>query len=130
MLMQDVLEHPTRVLSDAQRRRFFADGCLVLPGAVDAGWLARLHAATEEMVHASREASRSDDRFVLEDGHSRDTPRLRRLSSPVSHHEAFWAFASQSVSADVAADVCGHAGMSWCQSNRWPPRGHLKLSLE
>ena len=125
MLMQDILEHPTRVLSAAQRQRFFDDGFLVLEGLVDEAWLHRLHAATAVNVEASREVSASDARFVLENGHSRDDPRLRRLSSPVSHHPDFWAFASESVAADVAADLCGpHVKFYHSKLNfKWPHGG-------
>jgi ectoine hydroxylase len=125
MLMEDVLKHPTRVLSEAQRRRFFEDGCLVVPELIDGQWLACLHAAMAANVEASRSVSMSDQRFVLETGHGAATPRLRRLSSPVSHHPDFWVFASESVSADVAADVCGpdvkfhHSKLNF----KWPDGG-------
>lgn len=125
MLMEDVLKHPTRVLSEEQRRRFFEDGCLVVEGLVDDQWLDRLHAAMAVNVESSRVVTESDSRFVLESGHSADCPRLRRLSSPVTHHADFWAFASESVSADVAADVCGpdvkfhHSKLNF----KWPEGG-------
>ena len=125
MLMEDVLTHPTRVLSDVQRRRFFDDGCLVVEGLVDDQWLDRLHAAMEVNVEGSSTVTESDARFVLESGHGPETPRLRRLSSPVSHHTNFWAFASESVSVDVAADVCGpnvkfhHSKLNF----KWPKGG-------
>jgi ectoine hydroxylase-related dioxygenase (phytanoyl-CoA dioxygenase family) len=125
MLVQDILEQPTRVLSDAQRQRYFDDGFLVLDGVIDRAWRERLHRAMAANVEASREVEVSDTRFVLEDGHSRATPRLRRLSSPVSHHPDFWAFASDSVCADVAADVCGpdvkfyHSKLNF----KWPHGG-------
>jgi ectoine hydroxylase len=125
MLMDDVLKHPTQVLSETQRRCFFEDGCLVVPGLVDGQWLACLHAAMAANVEASRSVSMSDQRFVLETGHGAATPRLRRLSSPVSHHPDFWVFASESVSADVAADVCGpdvkfhHSKLNF----KWPAGG-------
>lgn len=125
MLMHDILEHPTRILSHAQRRRYFENGFLVLEGVIDGDWLARLHAASAANVEASREVTTSDARFVLEDGHSRHNPRLRRLSSPVSHHRDFWAFASESIAADVAADVCGpdvkfyHSKLNY----KWPRGG-------
>ncbi len=90
MLMEDVLKHPTRVLSEEQRRRFFDDGCLVVEGLVDGTWLDRLHAAMVVNVESSRVVTESDSRFVLESGHSAASPRLRRLSSPVTHHADFW----------------------------------------
>lgn len=107
MHVDDILKTPPQVMSEAQRQRFFADGCLVLESVVDMSWLDRLELAMNEMVEASRSVTESDGRFVLENGHSHDTPRLRRLTSPVSYHPAFWAFAAESISADVAADVCG-----------------------
>ena len=125
MLAADVLKHAPRVLTRAQRQRFFDDGFLVAEGLVDPAWLERLEAATADIVEASREVGASDSRFVLEDGHSPDTPRLRRLSSPVSHHATYWAFASESVAADVAADVCGpdvkfyHSKLNF----KWPRGG-------
>lgn len=125
MLVADVLRHPARAMSEAQRARFFDDGCLVLPGVVDGQWLARLRAAMEANVEASRHVTQSDGRFVLETGHSAETPRLRRLTSPVMHHPDFWAFASESISADVAADVCGpdvkfhHSKLNF----KWPKGG-------
>src|SRR2546429_619670 len=39
MLHQDVLKHPARVLTEAQRAQYFADGFLVLPQYVPAPWL-------------------------------------------------------------------------------------------
>jgi len=123
--MEDVLKHPTRVLSEEQRRRLFDDGCLVVEGLVDGTWLDRLHAAMEANVESSRVVTESDSRFVLESGHSSASPRLRRLSSPVTHHADFWAFASESVSAVVAADVCGpdvkfyHSKLNF----KWPEGG-------
>jgi ectoine hydroxylase len=125
MLMEDVFKHPTRVLSTEQRNRFFEDGCLIVEGLVDDKWLGRLNAAMEVNVEASRTVTQSDSRFVLESGHGGDTPRLRRLSSPVSHHADFWAFANESISADVAADVCGpdvkfhHSKLNF----KWPAGG-------
>ncbi len=125
MLMEDVLKHPAKVLTEQQRNRFFEDGCLVVEGLVDSEWLRRLTAAMETSVEASRNMTENDGRYVLESGHSADTPRLRRLTSPVSAHPDFWAFASKSVSADVAADVCGpdvkfhHSKLNF----KWPQGG-------
>ena len=125
MLMEDVLKHPSRILSEKQRRQFFEDGGLVVEGLIDQSWLDRLHAAMQANVEASRHVTGNDERFVLESGHGAQTPRLRRLSSPVSHHPDFWAFASESVVADVAADLCGpdvkfhHSKLNF----KWPKGG-------
>jgi ectoine hydroxylase-related dioxygenase (phytanoyl-CoA dioxygenase family) len=125
MLAHDVLKHPARAMSEAKRAQFFEEGCCVLEAAVPADWLARVRAAMARMVEESRAVAASDTRFVLEDGHSAATPRLRRLNSPPMHDPDFWAFAAESVSADVAADVCGpdvkfyHSKLNF----KWPEGG-------
>ena len=125
MLMEDVLKYPVNAMSNDERARFFRDGFVVLAEKVDKEWLRRLRCAMQEMVERSRDVLESDQQFVLEDGHTREVPRLRRLSSPVSHHPEFWAFASESVAADVAGDVCGpdvkfyHSKLNF----KWPEGG-------
>ena len=125
MLMRDVLKHPARTMTPAQREQFVEDGACVLEGLIPEAWVARLRAATAEMIDLSRTVARNDDRFVLEDGHSAASPRLRRLNSPVAHHPAFWEFVAESASADVAADVCG-PDVKFFQSKlnfKWPKGG-------
>lgn len=125
MLESEVLRHPTSVLTPAQREQFFEEGCLVVEGVADGGWLKRLRTAMNDMIERSRQVVEDDGAFVLEDGHAPDNPRLRRLTSPVTHHPEFWAFAKESLSADVAADVCGpdvkfyHSKLNF----KWPSGG-------
>ena len=125
MLMENVLRHPCHYLSESQRKQYFEQGCLVIEGALTSDWLERLRTAMAANVEQSRTVRDSDARFVLENGHWPDTPRLRRLTSPVSHHPDFWAFASESISADIAADVCGpdvkfhHSKLNF----KWPNGG-------
>jgi ectoine hydroxylase-related dioxygenase (phytanoyl-CoA dioxygenase family) len=107
MKPQDVLKHPATVLSEAQRRSFFADGFLVLADYVPAPWLSRLRQATAELLDRSRTVSQSDSIYVLEEGHSADNPRLHRVSSPQDQHPTFWEFMTDSLMTDLAADIVG-----------------------
>ena len=43
----------------------------------------------------------------LEEGHSAETPHLRRMSSPNDQHPTYWEYASQSILPDVIADLVG-----------------------
>ncbi len=97
----------THVLTDAQRASYAEQGWLSLPAFVDAAWLKRLRAVTEEFVDQSRALTESNVLFDLDTGHSADEPRLRRLSSPTDLHEAYWEFASRSPLVDVVADLIG-----------------------
>ena len=107
MLPDEVLAHEPRVLTQEQREFYFDNGYLLVEAVVAPEWLARLRAATEEMVDRSRALTRSDKIFDLEPGHTADEPRLRRLTSPVDHHPGYWAFASESVLPDIMADLVG-----------------------
>jgi ectoine hydroxylase-related dioxygenase (phytanoyl-CoA dioxygenase family) len=107
MLASDVLKHPARVLSEAQRRSYFTEGYLVLPDYVPAPWIERLRAATAELMDRSRAMTRSDAIYVLEEGHSADNPRLHRVTSPQDQHPTFWEFITAPVMTDLAADVVG-----------------------
>jgi ectoine hydroxylase len=95
------------VLTPSQQEHYRRDGWLALPGLVDAGRLDRLREITEDFVDASRDLTESNILFDLDDGHSAEEPRLRRLSSPTDLHDGYWEFASQSVIADVAVDLLG-----------------------
>lgn len=95
------------VLTQVQRDRFARDGWIALPGLVDAESLDRLRTITAEFVDSSRTLTESNVLFDLDDGHTADEPRLRRLSSPTDLHDGYWEFAAHSVLVDLAADLVG-----------------------
>jgi ectoine hydroxylase-related dioxygenase (phytanoyl-CoA dioxygenase family) len=95
------------VLSQSQRDKFARDGWIAVPALVDSEWLDRLRAITAEFVDSSRTLTESNVLFDLDEGHTADEPRLRRLSSPTDLHDGYWEFSSQSVLVDVATDLLG-----------------------
>jgi ectoine hydroxylase len=107
MLRDEILKHPARVLTETQRAAFFAQGYLTLPNYVPERWLARLRAALAQLMARSRQVTRSDDTFILEEGHSAARPRLHRVTSPQDQHPTFWEFMCDPVMTDLAADVVG-----------------------
>ena len=107
MTPEAVLSHPPRILSQKQREFYFAEGYLLVERAIPMEWVERLRDATAEMVERGRANTKSDVVFDLEPGHSAEQPRLRRLTSPVSHHPFYWEFAAKSVLADIVADLVG-----------------------
>jgi hypothetical protein len=106
-MRQQILDRPARILTQQQREDYFSAGYLGVAGLVQRDWLDRLNKVTAEFVELSREADASDKRFDLEPDHSADAPRIRRLNSPVDHHEEYWAFASQGPFVDIAEDLLG-----------------------
>ena len=75
MKREDVLKHPVTVLTEAQRRAFFDDGFVALPDYVPEHWLVQLRTAMAELLDRSRSKTETDSIYVLEEGHSADSPR-------------------------------------------------------
>ena len=107
MTPEQILSHPPRVLTQAQRESYFEKGYLLVENVVPDEWVERLRDVTNEFVERSREITESDAVWDLEPDHTAENPRLRRLTSPVEQHAAYWEFASDSIVADVAADIVG-----------------------
>ena len=107
MLTEEILKHPTSILTEVQRSQYFERGFLVLPDYVPHEWLARLRAAMGECMERSKALAQSDKIYVLEDGHSAERPRLHRIASPQDQHPAFWEFTIDPIMVDLAADVVG-----------------------
>ena len=94
-------------LSEDQREFYVENGYLLLEGVVPRGWLDRLRTATARLVERARTMTAPDQDIDLEPSHTPEAPRLRRLTQPVGLDPEFWAFASQSLIVDVAADLVG-----------------------
>jgi ectoine hydroxylase-related dioxygenase (phytanoyl-CoA dioxygenase family) len=107
MTPEQVLAIPPKVLTRAQRESYFSEGYLYLERAISDEWIARLRAATEELVERSRKVMQSDAIFDLEPKHCPDAPRLRRVSNPVEQHPVFWDYCLKSVLPDIVADLVG-----------------------
>ena len=108
MLIDEIRRTPAKVVTEEQRESYWENGYLLLERLIPEEWLVRLRAATDEMVERSRELLSASDRvFDLEPDHTADAPRLRRVTSPVDQHADYWAYARDSLLADVAADLVG-----------------------
>ena len=107
MHAEDILKHAPLRLSSAEREHYFAHGYVALPAAIPADWVERLQSATAQMVERARAQQHSDEVFVVDEGHSAQTPRLHRLYSPQDHHADFWAFICSTQMTELAADVVG-----------------------
>jgi len=107
MTPEAIRAHTPKVLSAAQRETYFETGFLSVEGLIPAEWLARLNALSDAFVDESRSHTKSGEAFDLGPRHSADTPHVRRLRALVDRHPDFWRFASESVLADIAADLVG-----------------------
>lgn len=106
MSPEDILKHPARVLTQAQREKYFTDGFVSVAEIVPQDILVELQKVTREFQDKSRAETLSGDTFDLGSDHSAENPILRRLKSPDIQHDAYWSFSS-GLMADVASDLLG-----------------------
>lgn len=106
MQNEEILSHPARILTQAQREQYFAEGYVSVAEIVPADVLSELQAVTREFQEKSRTVTASDSTYDIGPGHSAENPVLRRLKSPDIQHEVYWKF-STGLMADVAADLVG-----------------------
>ena len=107
MTPEQVLSLTPTVLTRKQQEDYFANGYLLLPAIIPMETIERLRKVTDEMVEKTRVLRKSNDVWDLENGHSPEKPKLRRLSSPCDHHPAYWDYATRSIIGDVVADLVG-----------------------
>ncbi len=127
MTPEDILAHPPRVLSDAQRRQYFETGFLAAERLIPPGWVARLIELSDGFLEASRGVAASNEAFDLGPRHGPDRPHVRRLRALVDRHPDFWRFAAESVLADIAADLVG-PDVKFHSSKlnyKWPGSGEI-----
>jgi ectoine hydroxylase-related dioxygenase (phytanoyl-CoA dioxygenase family) len=106
MTPEEILSHPARVLSQAQRECYFEHGYVGVESIVPADVLAELQAVTADFMDKSRQETQSGDVYDIGPVHSPENPVLRRLKSPDEQSDAYWRF-STGLMADVAADLVG-----------------------
>lgn len=106
MSPEEILAHPARVLTQAQREHYFGHGYVGVQSLVPRATIDELVAVTEGFVDLSRKETRSGKVFDIGPGHSAQRPVLRRLRRPDERHEAYWNLAN-GILADVAADLVG-----------------------
>lgn len=125
MTPEDILSHPPKSLTQAQREAYFEQGFLSVERCVDDTWLGRLREATDRLVERSRSVTVSDAVFDLEPGHSSAEPRLRRVSSICDEDPVYWSFLTESPIVGVLQDVLG-PDVKFYQSKlnfKWPKGG-------
>jgi phytanoyl-CoA hydroxylase len=70
------------MLTAAQRAAYDRDGFIVVPDVFSADDIVELRRVIDEFVAASATVTAHDSIYDLEDTHSADEPRVRRLKAP------------------------------------------------
>ncbi len=78
------------MLSAAQRDAYERDGFIVVPDVFSPAEIDELRRVTDEFVRNAAAVTANDEVYDLEDTHSRDEPRVRRLKAPHLIHPAYF----------------------------------------
>ena len=77
------------MLSPQEIASYHENGYITVEDVLSPGELAALQRVTDEFVERSRSITTHDAIFDLEPNHSAESPRLRRIKSPILHHEVY-----------------------------------------
>lgn len=77
------------MLSQDQIDSYNKNGYLGVENVLDASEIDALRKTTDEFVEKSRAVTEHTDVFDLEPTHTPEAPKLRRLKSPILHHEVY-----------------------------------------
>ena len=105
MTPEEILGHPPRLLSQAQREFFFENGFLLAERVIDAAGLSRLRDAFAALERRGEEPDCPAD-FELEtlpDG----SRGLRQVLCAADYHPEIWSYVSSAPMTALAADVVG-----------------------
>ncbi len=95
------------MLSLTQIETYRKDGYIVLENAVPSETLARLQRFTDEMVAGAAGVEAHTSVYDLGDGHTPDTPQVRRIKLPHKAHLGFRAFAGHPSVVDPVSSLLG-----------------------
>jgi ectoine hydroxylase-related dioxygenase (phytanoyl-CoA dioxygenase family) len=77
------------MLTQAQIDAYHETGAIVVPDVLTAAEVAELSRVTDAFVHDARGLTGHTDIYDLEDSHTPDAPRVRRIKAPHLHHPAY-----------------------------------------
>jgi ectoine hydroxylase-related dioxygenase (phytanoyl-CoA dioxygenase family) len=77
------------MLTQAQMEAYDRAGAIVVPDVLSPAEVAELRRVTDEFVERARHVAKHDDIYDLEDSHTTQDPRVRRIKAPHLHHPAY-----------------------------------------
>jgi len=95
------------MLSDTQRAAYQREGVIVVPEVFSPAEIDELRRVTDEFVRNSVSVAANDEIYDLEDTHSPQEPRVRRLKAPHLHHPAYFGASRNDKVVAILKDLWG-----------------------
>lgn len=77
------------MLSNAQIDQYRETGCVIVEGVLEPSEVQELRRVTDQFVERARGLTENNDVYDLEDTHTAERPRLRRIKTPDRQHPAY-----------------------------------------
>ena len=95
------------MLSRATLAAYNRDGFIVLPDILEAAQVEELRRVTDRFVDNARSVAANDEIYDLEESHSPDAPRVRRIKTPHLHDPEYARAARHPRIVEVLQDLWG-----------------------
>jgi phytanoyl-CoA hydroxylase len=95
------------LLTKAQIAEYEETGCLIVPDVLSAEEVAELRRVTDTFVEGSRNITENNDLYDLEETHTSERPRVRRIKTPDRQHPAYTALLRHPRIVEVLSDLWG-----------------------
>lgn len=95
------------MLSKSDIGRYHRDGFIVVPDVLSTEEVERLRRVTDGFVEGARHVTANNDIYDLEDTHSPDEPRVRRIKAPHLHHPEYARLVRHPKIIEVLQDLWG-----------------------
>ena len=95
------------MLTDAQRAAYDRDGVIVVPDVFSPAEIDELRRVTDEFVRAAGKVTANDEVYDLEDSHTPQDPRVRRLKAPHNIHPAYFSASRNDKVVAILKDLWG-----------------------
>ena len=107
MRKEKILNAKVKILTEDQRKEYFEDGGVKVDNVLSKEWLEKSQKAIKGFIEQSRSFKESNSIFDLQKDHSKENPKLRRVSSPCDHNSDLWDLLVKGPIGDVAEDILG-----------------------
>ena len=77
------------MISEKDVEAYRRDGVIVVPEVLDGGTLEQVRQVIAELVAGAADVTEHTDVYDLEPGHTRESPRVRRIKAPHKVHPIF-----------------------------------------
>lgn len=103
----NIVKTKLKKLTETQRDEFFQDGGLCVEGLIDDKWISKLNNAISQFNDEAKKLTKSNTTYDLQPDHTKENPKLRRVTSPCDFNDDLWTILTKGPVGDVAEDLLG-----------------------